>query len=116
MNKKTPRRAFGFFNKMIKSNPIQSDRYYCDHYASNVFPENSQEPFINTPPPSLLKIYDVRKENSKDWAVLDSGATSHFLVIDTTATQVTPAENPVTVTIPDGSTLKSAHVRELDLP
>ena len=33
-----------------------------------------------------------------------------------TATHVTPAENPVTVILPDGSTLKSTHVRELDLP
>ena len=78
---------------------------------------NNQEPFINTQPPtSLLKVYDVRRENSKDWDVLDSGATGHFLVIDATATKVTPAENPVTVTIPDGSTLKSTHVRVLDLP
>ena len=101
---------------MLKANPVQSDNYYCDHHALNVFPVNNQEPRINTPPPSLLKIYDVSKENSKDWAVLDSGATSHFLVVDTTATKVTPATNPVTVTIPDGSTLKSTHVRKLDLP
>ena len=96
---------------MLKANPVQSDNYYCDHHASTVFPMNNQEPRINTPPPSLLKIYDVRKENSKDWAVLDSGATSHFLVIDTTATKVTPAENLVIVTLPNGSTLKSTHVR-----
>ena len=114
--KKTPRGAFEFFNEMIKTNPVQSENYYCDHFASSTFPVNNQEPFVNTPPPSLRKIYDVRKENSKDWAVLDSGATSHFLVIDATATKVTPATNPVTVTIPDGSTLKSTQVRKLDLP
>ena len=66
--------------------------------------------------PSLLKIYDVRKENSKDWAALASGATHHFLVIDTTACKVTPADNPITVTMPDGSALNSTHVRKLDLP
>ena len=71
---------------------------------------------INTPPPSLLKIYDVKKDNSKDWAILDSGATSRFLVIDAAATQVTPADNPITTTIPDGTTLKSTHVRKLDVP
>ena len=58
-----------------------------------------------------------RKKNSKDWDVLDSGATHHFLIIDTTSTQFTPAENPVTVTIPPyGSILNSTHVRKLDLP
>ena len=77
---------------------------------------NNQEPFISTPAPSLLKIYDVRKENSKDWAVLDSGATSHFLVVNATASKVTPTDNPITVTITDGTTLKSTHVRKLDLP
>ena len=113
--KKTPCGAFNFFNEVLKAKPMQSDRYYCDHDASNVFPVNNQEPFINTPPPSLLKICDVRKENITDWAVLDSGATSHCLIIDATATKVTHANNPVTFTIPDGSTLKSTH-RELDLP
>ena len=95
---------------MLKSNPIQSDKSYCDYYASNTFPTNSQEPLIHTPPPSLLTIYHIRKESSKYWDVLDSGATSHFLVINTTATKVAPADNPVTVTIPDGTTLKSTHV------
>ena len=101
---------------MIKTNPVQSDNYYCDHVASTTFPMNNQEPLISLLFPSLLKIYDVRKENSKEWAILDSGASSHFLVVNATATKVTPAKNPVTVTIPDGSTLKSTHVRELDLP
>ena len=77
---------------------------------------NRQEQFIQTPPPSLLKIYDVRKENSKYWDVLDSGATSHILVIDATATKVIPADNSLTDTIPDGTTLTSTHVRKLDLP
>ena len=101
---------------MIKTNPVQSENYYCDHFASSTFPVNNQEPFVSSPPPSLLRIYDVRKENSKEWAILDSGASSHFLVVDATATKVTPAKNPATVTTPDGSTLKSTHVRELDLP
>ena len=98
------------------ANPFQHNSYYCEQYASNTFPANSQEHSSTHLPTSLLNIYDVRKKNRKDWAVLDSGATSHFLVIDAPATKVTPAENPVTITIPDGSTLKSTHVRELDLP
>ena len=100
---------------MLKLNLVQNYRYYCDHSASNTFLTNSQDPLIHTPPPSLLKIYDIRKENSKDWTVLDSGATIHFLVIDTTATTVTPADNYSTVTIPDGISFKSTHVRKLDL-
>ena len=48
--KKTPGGAFEFLNQMLKSNPIQSDRYYCDYYASNTIPANSQEPSVEVNP------------------------------------------------------------------
>ena len=51
------------------------------------------------PTPNLLKIYDARKENIKEWAVLDLGAASHFLVVDVTASKVIPTYNPITFTI-----------------
>ena len=47
---------------------------------------------------------------------MDSGATHHFLVIDASATGISIATNPITVTIIDGSTLTPTHERELDLP
>ena len=38
----------------------------------------------------------------KDWTVLDSGATSHFLVTAATTTNITPASSPITAKLPDG--------------
>ena len=46
---------------------------------------------------------------------MDSGATSHFLVIDASATGMSIATKPITITIPDGTKLTSTHKRELDL-
>ena len=65
---------------------------------------------------SMLKTINFNLEDIKDWAILDSGATSHFLVTDASATGISVATNPITVTIPDGTKLTSTHKRELDLP
>jgi hypothetical protein len=65
---------------------------------------------------SILKKINFNLDDIKNWAILDSGATSHFLVTDASATGVSVATNPVTVSIPDGSKLTSTHKRELDLP
>ena len=81
-----------------------------------MFPVIIQEPSIHTPPKIFLKIFDVTRANINEWAVLDSGVTSHFLVVDVIASKVTPADNPTTGTIPDGTTLRSIHVHKLDLP
>lgn len=65
---------------------------------------------------SMLSTIDFNLEDIKQWAILDSGATSYFLCIDEAATGGKPTNNPITVTIPDGSKLTSTHTRELDLP
>ena len=48
--------------------------------------------------------------------ILDSGATSNFLMMDAYTSSVTPAINPISVTLPDGSKVKSTHQCTLDLP
>ena len=52
----------------------------------------------------------------KDWTVLDSGATSHFLVTAASITNITPASNPHTVKLPDGACVSSTHKCTLTLP
>ena len=58
---------------------------------------------------SMLKTINSNLEDIKDWAILDSGVTSHFLVTDASATGISVATNPITVTIPDGTRLTSTH-------
>ena len=52
----------------------------------------------------------------KDWVILDSGATSHFLVTTAPITNITPANNPLTVKLPDGACVSSTHTFTLTLP
>ena len=52
----------------------------------------------------------------KDWAILDSGATSHFLVTAAPITNVTPASNPSKVKLPDGACVSSTHTCTINLP
>ena len=71
--------------------------------------------FANTAS-SMLATINFNLEDIKQWAILDSGATSHFLCTDAEAKDVRPTNDPITVTIPDGTKLTSTHTRELDLP
>ena len=65
---------------------------------------------------SMLKTINFNLEDTKDWAILNSGATSHLLVTDVPTTRISIATNPITVTISDGSKLTLTHKRELHLP
>ena len=55
-------------------------------------------------------------ENIKEWAILDSGATSHFLVTEAPTSEMTIATMPIRVTIPDGSQVQSMHTCKLAIP
>ena len=53
---------------------------------------------------NLLRTVDFSQVDLRDWAILDSGATStNFLVTEAPIVDIVPAVNPLTVTIPDGS-------------
>ena len=45
----------------------------------------------------LLKTVDFDIKKIKEWAILDSGATSHFLVVDALIDDVIKAESPINV-------------------
>ena len=51
----------------------------------------------------LLKTVNFDIKNIREWAILDSGATSLFLVVDTPVDDVTTAESPINVKQPDGA-------------
>ena len=64
----------------------------------------------------LLKTVDIDVENIKEWAILDSGATSHFLVVDAPVNDVMTADNPINVKQPDGACVASTHTCSLRIP
>ena len=52
----------------------------------------------------------------RNWAILDSGATSHFLTTDAPATNIIPATVPLIARLPNGDKVQSTHTCTLDLP
>ena len=65
---------------------------------------------------SILHTVELSNENYKDWGILDSGASSHFLCLEAPMDDMQVASNPVLVTIPDGTQVRSTHVCKLRLP
>ncbi len=64
---------------------------------------------------SLLKTINLNQENIKEWSILDSGATSHFLVVNAPCEDIQPALIPLTVRQPDGAQVKSSHTCSLNI-
>ncbi len=61
----------------------------------------------------LLKTSSLKQENIREWAILHSGAMSHFLVISALCDDVRPALTPLTVCHPDGAQVQSLHTCSL---
>ena len=64
---------------------------------------------------SILKIINFKPEDIENLAILDVGATSHFLVTDASEIGLSVAINPITMKILDDSKLTLIHERELNL-
>ena len=65
---------------------------------------------------ALLATVDINMKNVHEWAILDSGATSHFLVIAAPTTDLQEAKNPLSVKLPDGARVRSTHTFTLAIP
>ncbi len=65
---------------------------------------------------SLLPKVTLTDKNRLAWAILDSGASSHFLLTDAPVESKVIAKNPIEIRLPDGNEVKSSHDAVLDLP
>ena len=59
---------------------------------------------------------DTRRTDMRRWAILDSGANSHFLVMDSPLLYKRRAANPIMVTVANGERVRSTHDGALDVP
>ncbi len=50
------------------------------------------------------------------WAILDSGATSHFLMTAAPMTNMHPASKPIIAQLSNGKRVHSTHTCTLDIP
>ena len=64
----------------------------------------------------LLTMVKINMRNVQEWAILDSGATSNFLVSTAPMSNVQPTMTPLTVKLPDGANIKSTATCTLALP
>ena len=93
-------------------------------YPNSLYPTQ----FAKTPPQasmsskfgyagsSLLPKVTLTDKNRLAWAILDSGASSHFLLTDAPVESKVIAKNPIEIRLPDGNEVKSSHDAILDLP
>ncbi len=51
----------------------------------------------------------------KNWAILDSGATSHFLTLMAPVTNITPTTKPIIAQLPNGERVTSTHTCTLNI-
>ena len=65
---------------------------------------------------ALLETVDLDLSNIHKWAIMDSGATSHFLVTAAPTTNRQIDKTPLRVRLPDGGEVSSSHTCDLDIP
>jgi hypothetical protein len=58
--------------------------------------------------PPLLKPHET--------AIVDSGCTGHFLLVNAPCSNTVKSQTPLTVRLPNGATMESSHTAQLDIP
>jgi hypothetical protein len=64
----------------------------------------------------LLKTISTNVNTIKQWAILDSGAISHFLTTNVPATNIVPTNKPIIAHLPNGKRVHSTHTCTIDFP
>ena len=80
----------------------------CKDKYSNIICSTTQINNLPTPTQS--------PHTATDWAIVDSGASNHYLTTAAPTLNITPTTSPISITLPDGTTVKSTHTCLLDLP
>ena len=64
----------------------------------------------------LLPMININPSIIHTWDILDSGATSHLLVTMAHKSSVSPTNDPLRVSLPNGDKVQSTHTYTLALP
>jgi hypothetical protein len=54
--------------------------------------------------------------NSHETAIVDSGCTGHFLLVNAPCLNKVKFQTPLTVRLPNSATMESSHTADLDIP
>ena len=66
--------------------------------------------------PQGVSTIDTNLANIKNWAILDSGASSHFLQVEAPVLEMRETANPIQVTVANGEKVRSTHEGLIDVP
>ncbi len=66
-------------------------------------------PRCSTPTSPLLKTVTLTDTNRHDWAIVDYGASSHFLTTAAPFNNMQPATTPIRAKLPNGNTICTTH-------
>jgi hypothetical protein len=69
---------------------------------------NNNEKFEGFRTPPLLEHHQT--------AIVDSGCTGHFLLVNAPCQHKVKSQNPLRVRLPNGDTMDSTHMASLDIP
>jgi hypothetical protein len=69
---------------------------------------NDREKFEDCRTPPLLENHET--------AIVDSGCTGHFLLVNATCQHKVKSQNHLRVCLPNGDTMDSTHSASLDIP
>ena len=98
---------------------------YVNEYTESPTPTPTIIPSITSPvggkrysfaANALLETVDIDMSNIREWAILDSEATSHFLVTAASVSDTQVAGTPLVVRLPDGGQVQSTHTCTLAIP
>ena len=65
---------------------------------------------------SIIREVALDSEKMQNWAILDSGASSHFLLSTAPVVDKRIAKTPLTVTLLNGDVVSLSHIAKLNLP
>ena len=117
----------GFSPRHMQCHSYQQQCLYIQHHAPPSIPPSrfaqaANHLLANTRPlhqpqqNMRLSTVDINLKNIREWAILDLGASSHFLVVGVPVTNKQVAVAPISVTLTDGDEVHSTHIGDLDMP
>ena len=97
---------------VVMSNLSDKDPY--DYATTATYPSTDDESY------SPVNCHNINQlgqlQTPEDFAILDSGATAHFIIQGTNVLNQQPATQPLHIKLPNGSIIKSTHTCNLNIP
>ena len=107
----------GTYNTLIKFVNNDNKENINVSYTSSLYPTPTKySSRYGHAAAALLRTVTMTPENQYMWAILDSGASSTFLLSRAPVHNAQVAANPLNIKLPNGTTIQSSHIAELALP